>query len=683
MLPTRISSAPHREMVKYEVTVTTANLAQSTTTNNVFIKLVGTDGESKRTWLTSLLGAAAFFRGVEFTFSVSCPTSIGKLVLIEIDKKPLPLLPEDSWFPNKVQVKSPEGDTYHFPIYRWIDDNQVIRFREGTALRLVEDTHHLGKYNRAKELKQREEEYGWKVYAEGIPHCIKVDNPFSLPCEVRFSFTKATQFLLTASSGLTELKLKGLADTNEHWSSIDALEKVFCCKRTDISDYVQKHWKDDDFFGYQMLNGVNPVMIRRCSVLPDNFPVTDEMVFIQGGGTIEEEMQKGNMFLLDYKRFDGVKANIINGKKQYLMAPLVLLHRTPDDKLMPIAIQLKQKPADDNPIFFPTDSEYDWLIAKIFVRSADFNEHQLNVHLLRTHLLAEVFAVSLLRNLPMVHPLYKLLVPHTRYNLQINYLARLLLISPKGVFTQFAASGGEGMFTILKTALSSLTYSSLCIPEDIAERGMDSVPNFYYRDDGLKLWDIIQRFVQGVLGHYYKTDAEVQQDSELQKWIQDIFEHGFLSQQSTGIPQSFSSVAELVKFVTMVIFTGSSQHAAVNSGQYDYGGWMPNTPISLQRAPPTTKGTSSESTMLQTLPDVSTTVQGMSTLWLLSKQSTDFVPLGEYPEEHFSEEVPHKVIKDFQGELEILSATINVRNKSLDIPYTYLDPMLVENSVAI
>lgn len=672
-------------MVDYEVTVSTSNVATATTFNNVFIKLVGTDGESERKWLMSFKGALSFTRGAVSSFTVSCPVSIGKLVLIEIDKKRLPLFPEDSWFPAKVDVKSPEGHTYNFPIYCWITDSEVHRFREGAALRVFEDNHHLGRYSRQMELTQREEEYRWDVYDKEIPHIMKAESPFSLPCEVRFSFTKNTEFLFTASAGLTELQLKGLADCKEDWTDIDSINRVFCCKRTDISDYVQEHWKDDAFFGYQFLNGLNPMMIRRCTALPDNFPVTDDMVCLRGQCSLEDEMKKGNIFLCDYKLLDGVKENIINGRQQYLTAPLVLLHKTPDDKLMPVAIQLKQIPAADNPIFFPTDSEYDWLMAKIFVKSADVNEHELGVHLLRTHLLAEVFTVSLLRNLPMVHPLHKLLIPHTRYTLHINLLARSRLISEDGILAMAAASGGEGMFTILRRSLSSITYSSLCIRDNIAERGLEAVPNFYYRDDGFRLWDIIHRFVQGVLTYYYKNDAEVQQDSELQKWILDIFEHGLLSQAGpcSGMPQSFTTVSELVKFVTMVIFTCSVQHSAVNSGQYDYGGWMPNLPMTLKRPPPTTKGTTSEATMLQAFPDVSTTVQGMITLWLLSKQSTDFVPLGHYPEDHFIEEIPRKVIKDFQGELEVLSTAIKVRNKSLEVPYTYLDPAEVENSVAI
>uniref|UniRef100_A0A8D0A7N2 Arachidonate 15-lipoxygenase B-like n=1 Tax=Sander lucioperca TaxID=283035 RepID=A0A8D0A7N2_SANLU len=622
-------------MVNYKVTVSTGNLANAGTFNRARIKLVGTDGESKRK------ASSYTRRGTVSSFTVSCPVSIGKLVLIELDKPRL--LFEDLWFPAKIEVKSPEEDTYNFPIYRWINDSKVHRFREGTGLQKLTVKSSSPAFLPFF--------HSWEVYAEGIPHCMKAECFFSLPSKDRFSFTKDIELISTLYNSVL------------------------------FQDYVQEHWKEDAFFGYQYLNGTNPMLIRRCSALPDNFPVTDDMViiltFIQKIHVyLVYEIYKGNIFLCDYKLLDGVKANTINEKQQYLMAPLVLLHKTPDDKLMPIAIQLKQTPADDNPIFFPTDSEYDWLMAKIFVRSADFSEHQLNVHLLRTHLLAEVFAVSLLRNMPMVHPLYKLLIPHTRDTLEINFFARHFLISKNGIYPKIAASGREGMMTILKRSLSSMTYSSLCIPDDIAERGVEALPNFYYRDDGLKLWDIIQRFVQGVLSYYYKNDTEVQTDSELQKWISDIFEHGFLS-------QSFTTLSELVKFVTMVIFTCSGQHSAVNTGQYDYGGWMPNTPSTMQLPPPTTKGTTSEARMLQTLPNKGTTAKTMAALWLLSKEPSDFVPLGQYPEDHFSERIPCGLIKVFKGELEVLSAVINIRNQNLDVPYTYMDPMKVENSVAL
>uniref|UniRef100_A0A3Q3N136 Arachidonate 15-lipoxygenase B-like n=1 Tax=Labrus bergylta TaxID=56723 RepID=A0A3Q3N136_9LABR len=589
-------------MANYEVTVSTGNLLYANTFNNIYIKLVGTDGESNHTWLLNISGPLAFNTGaVSVKYSSLC------LLLIELNKHPVIVFPEDAWFPNKVEVKSPEGQTFNFPIYRWITDSEII----STCTFSKSDFLCFPR---------------WHVYEQGIPRCMKAENTESLPLEVHFSFTKTTEFLFTAAQGLLPLPV-----------------------------YVQKHWKEDEFFAYQFLNGVNPMLIRQELKFPDDMIIMD--------------LQNENIYLCDYKLLDGVEANTINGIKQYLMAPLVLLQRTPDDKLMPIAIQLKQTPGDNNPIFCPTDSEYDWLMAKIFVRSADFNFHELNIHLLRTHLLAEVFAVSLLRNVPMVHPLYKLLIPHTRYSLQINLMARNRLISKDGTFTKYTACGGEGMFTILKRSMASMTYSSLCIPDDIAERGMEAVPNYYYRDDGLKLWDIIHKFVKGILNCYYKSDADVEKDSELQKWISDIFVEGFLS-------NGFSTVAALVKFVTMVIFTCSVQHSAVNSGQYDYGAWMPNTPISLQLPPPTTKGTTSEATMLETFPDVNVTVQGMAIMHLLS-------PPWPLSGQHFFEKIPCKLIKEFQGDLEIQSVIIKVRNENLDVPYTYMNPTVVENSVAI
>uniref|UniRef100_A0A3B4AL03 Lipoxygenase domain-containing protein n=1 Tax=Periophthalmus magnuspinnatus TaxID=409849 RepID=A0A3B4AL03_9GOBI len=133
----------------------------------------------------------------------------------------------------------------------------------------------------------------------------------------------------------------------------------------------------------------------------------------------------------------------------------------------------------------------------------------------------------------------------------------------------------------------------------------------------------------------------------------------------------------------MLIFTCSAQHAAVSNGQFDYGAWMPNTPSTLQLPPPTKKDTVTEETILNTLPNISTTVHAMAVLNLLSKQSSDFVALGQYPNEYFNEETPLSLIKVFQKELGDLHEEITKRNKDQALPYTYLDPKLIENSVSL
>ena len=51
-------------------------------------------------------------------------------------------------------------------------------------------------------------------------------------------------------------------------------------------------------------------------------------------------VQKGNVFLCDYKTLDGIPCRDYNGKKLTVAAGLCLLYKNPKDELRPIAIQV-------------------------------------------------------------------------------------------------------------------------------------------------------------------------------------------------------------------------------------------------------------------------------------------------------------------------------------------------------
>uniref|UniRef100_A0A452GHF6 Lipoxygenase domain-containing protein n=1 Tax=Gopherus agassizii TaxID=38772 RepID=A0A452GHF6_9SAUR len=128
---------------------------------------------------------------------------------------------------------------------------------------------------------------------------------------------------------------------------------------------------------------------------------------------------------------------------------------------------------------------------------------------------------------------------------------------------------------------------------------------------------------------------------------------------------------------------GCSDCEDLSGLQYEFGAWMPNFPASMRNPPPQAKGTSSLGNYLDTIPEVNSTSNGLFALWVICCKPGDSRSLGTHPDEHFTEDEPKRLIKTFQGRLAQISQEIQERNKSLPIPYRYLDPLQIENSTSI
>ncbi|KAM5180869.1 hydroperoxide isomerase ALOXE3-like [Mantella aurantiaca] len=669
-------------MKMYKLKVATGTDLAAGTCNNVFIVLVGVHGESEKQQLSH--NWCNFMHGAETEFNIAVNEDLGELLVIRLSMEKYLNFPLDPWYCRYVTVTCPKGQLYQFPLHQWII--QSVEIPEGKGVVITKDTHPTVLQQRKLELEMNRQTYKWKVYAEGAPHCIDVlcDNPLFLPPNDQFSFQKVASFGFTLAATGLEAMLDGYTCNTDSWPVLEDIKLVSSLRTSIKADIVSKIWKEDSFFGSQHLNGINPMLIKKCVKVPENFPVTNNMVApFLGSTNLQKELQDGHIFLVDYKVLQDVPANTINGKQQYIAAPMCLLWKNPKDELVPIAIQLSQTPGVNVPIFLPNDLDYDWLLAKIWVRSADFQVHEVDYHLLRTHLFTEVFSIATTRHLPMGHPIYKLIRPHLRYTLEINAFARTQLIGTNGTFDQAIVTGNGGVPVLLKNSMAEVTYSSLCLPDDIKSRGMECIPNYLYRDDGLKIWEAVESFVSGIINYYYTSDKMVREDSELQAWVAEIFTEGFLQNNSSGVPSSLETKPALIKYLTMVIFTCSAQHAAVNSGQYDFYSWMPNGPTTMQSPPPTTKGFTTLKTIINILPDVKSTTLGISAVWVLSSEPMDRRRFGQYPDERFTEKSPQQFIKKFQNKLSEISKGINKRNKTMSLPYPYLDPNEIENSVSI
>lgn len=255
--------------------------------------------------------------------------------------------------------------------------------------------------------------------------------------------------------------------------------------------------------------------------------------------------------------------------------------------------------------------------------------HQLSTHYFSCHAAMEAYGMATMRNLPDPHPIFKLLRPHFRYTMAINARARATLINDGGIIDLLFAIGGKGKVELIQRASPLYSIDWTNIVKNTEERGVQNLPGYHYAEDGIPIWKATKKFAGEIIDHFYKTDEDVKDDKELQSWAEDIHTNAFPGyfggKDGHDFPKEISSKEQLTELCTLIMFTGSAQHAAVNFGQYVSYGFIPNSPATLRKPTPTKKGEADYVTLMQTLPNEEDTGNQVVVSHLLSRYSEDEV----------------------------------------------------------
>ncbi|CAK8560363.1 unnamed protein product [Lathyrus sativus] len=487
----------------------------------------------------------------------------------------------------------------------------------------------------------------------------------------------------------------------------------------------QSAWMTDEEFAREMIAGVNPHIIKRLQEFPpkskldrqlygDNTStITKEHLEPNMGGvTVEQAIQNKKLYILDHHDTIYPFLRKINATdtKTYATRTIILLQN--DGTLKPLAIELsKPHPQADSfgpvsKVYLPVSEGVEasiWFLAKAFVVVNDATHHQLCSHWLNTHAVVEPFIIATNRHLSVVHPIHKLLLPHYRDTMNINALARNVLVNAEGII-ESTFLGGACSVEMSSFVYKDWVFTEQGLPHDLLKRGVAVedptsphgvrllIEDYPYAVDGLDIWAAIKLWVEEYVNFYYKSDTDVSQDSELQAFWKELVEVGHGDLKNATWWFKMQTRAELIEACTILIWIASALHAAVNFGQYPYGGYILNRPTKSRRFMPE-KGSPEydelsknfQKAYLKTITPKKDALTDLTILEVLSRHASDEQYLGQRNEGELwtSDSVPLEAFKRFGRKLSEIEKKLVGRNNDeslrnrygpVKMPYTLLYP---------
>lgn len=274
--------------------------------------------------------------------------------------------------------------------------------------------------------------------------------------------------------------------------------------------------------------------------------------------------------------------------------------------------------------------------------------------------------------------------PHFEGTLAINNAAQSSLIAAGGGVDKLLASTIDNSRVLAAVGLQSYGFNEAMLPKQLEKRGVNDtqkLPIYPYRDDALLIWNAIHTWVSDYLSIYYKNDTSIQNDTYLQNWAIEAgaYDGGRVPDfgQENGLIQTLDY---LIDAITLIIFTASAQHAAVNFPQGDMMTYAPAVPLAGYQPASILEGKVTQEDYLNLLPPLEQAQEQLNLVYLLG--SIYYKTLGDYSDNYFKDSLVKPALQEFRNNLLEAEATIHKRNQNRPT-YEYLLPSKIPQSINI
>lgn len=326
------------------------------------------------------------------------------------------------------------------------------------------------------------------------------------------------------------------------------------------------NYTQDLLFSMERLSQ-NPYSLRtvkRVEALP--FKVSNDLVRKITGTALEDLHAKGLLFYVDYRwQLKYPKTTVEPKRYGAAVEAYFFIHPKTKD-FLPLAIKTN---VGKDLIYTPLDEHNDWLLAKMMFNVNDMFHSQM-LHLVITHDVSEAVHQAALHTLSAKHPIMIIL---DRLMLQ-GYSSRIvgeeLCFNPGGHWDQLMYINNVGCRDyVTETWPVAGRYQAGYLHNDLRARGLINEKNDYpfkffpFFQDANEIHGAYRTFFKSFIDAYYKSDADVAKDYEVQNWFAEATKRAKVHDFPQGKPVNKAALVDVLTHFGFIVSVG---HHALNGG---------------------------------------------------------------------------------------------------------------------